>query len=221
MDLPDDLDFSNPALLTMLPFPSLLAIPSKRFECREQDNVDHFQYMGRSKFTDLYELTHQPIFCFGFQPIYLYGSAGSGKSHVLAALVCRLIRDGKRVVYIPDCNDLLKDFVKVIRLALRCAFYDSQLLLKTIESARDVDRLLDFCERQSDIYFVIDQLNALEFDGRYEDAKKRVRGYLHGITFRQKYIFSAFANQVSNREANAKYTRPTVIRMDGVMNQVR
>ena len=221
--LPGDLDFSDPTQLTMLPFPSPLAIPFQRFEWREQDNLCYFQYMGRSKFTDLYALTQGPNFRKGFEKIYLYGSSGSGKSHILAALACCLIWEGKRVVYVPDCSLLLADFAQTIRIALSCAFYDSQKHLKTIESARNVDALIDFCHKQTDIHFIVDQLNALELGGRNknsDDTKRRVKESLGRMTLLQKYIFSASANEQSNQVADQKQSGITVVRINGGMNQV-
>jgi hypothetical protein len=219
--LPEDLDLSDPAFLTPLPFPSPLEVPFQRFEYHGKD-PRYFQYMGRSKFTELYDWTQRDSFLSGFESIYLYGSSGSGKSHILAALACRFIREGKRVVYIPDCRLLLDNFSKYLRLALRCAFYDSPHL-KTVDSIRDFERLLEFCENHTEIYFIVDQLNALELGGRNEgrdDEKKRVKGYLARITSRHKYIFSAPANQKSNQAADSKQTGISVIRMHGGMNQV-
>lgn len=104
MKLPATMDFSNPAALTRLPFPSPIKLSSRRFEWHIQNNIVNFSYMGRSKFTELYNHTQSPNFLGGLEQIYLYGTSGSGKSHILAALVCRLIHEGKRVLYVPGCS---------------------------------------------------------------------------------------------------------------------
>jgi hypothetical protein len=221
-NLPNDIDFSNPAMLKMLPFPSTLDLPFQRFHWNMQDNVKHFRYMGRSRFTDLHEMTRGPHFLAGWEKIYLYGSSGSGKSHLLAALACQLIRERKRVVYIPDCGDLLYDFVEVIQDALRCAFHDSPLL-DDIESACNADALLKFWKAQKGIYFIVDQLNALELGGRtqaLDEVKKDVTGWLRKMILRHRYIFSASANEISNQVADMKQSKITVIRINGGMTQV-
>jgi energy-coupling factor transporter ATP-binding protein EcfA2 len=178
--------------------------------------------MGRSKFAELYEQTQRDSFRRGFESIYLYGSSGSGKSHILAALACQLIREGKRVVYLPDCGQLLKNFPRDLRLALRCAFYGSRHL-ETIDSACDLEPLLKFCEKRTDIYYIVDQLNALELGGLHgssDDEKKEVTTKLKRITSGHMYIFSASANEKSNQIADSKQSGISVLRMDGGMNRV-
>jgi energy-coupling factor transporter ATP-binding protein EcfA2 len=206
----------------MLPFPSTLDIPFQRFDVTTQDNVNWFQYMGRSRFAELHKMTRGRHFLAGFEKIYLYGSSGSGKSHLLAALACQLIREGARVVYIPDCGDLLYDFAEVIQNALRCAFFDSPLLVN-IESALSIDALVEFWKAQED-YFIIDQLNALELGGRthaLDEKKKEVTGWLNKMILHHQYIFSASANETSNQLADMKQSKITVFRINGGMTEVR
>jgi hypothetical protein len=50
--------------------------------------------------------------------IYVYGTRGYGKSHMLAALACLLVRQGERVVYLPDCFAMLHDPLEYLQLAL-------------------------------------------------------------------------------------------------------
>jgi hypothetical protein len=205
-----DFDFSDPTLLTMLPFPSTLGIPTQRFKWSKQDNFYLFQYMGRSKFKDLLGRVQGDNFLEGFEHIYLCGSSGYGKSHILAALACKLIREKKRVLYIPNCAELLMDFKEVIRIGLYFACYESEPLLEEIRSALDFDDLYRIWKKQKDIYFIVDQLNALEPDS---DVKKgQVTEWLKTMSRGRQYIFSAFANEQSNRVA--------VISCNGGMNQV-
>ena len=209
-------------MFTTLPFPSPLEIPFQRFEWRNIDNVAGFSYMGRLKFAELYKLMQGSNFLAGYEKIYLHGTSGSGKSHILAALVCRLICERKRVVYIPDCSLLLADFTLVIRSALRFAFYDSEPHLTFLESA-DKEDLFTFCAGQTDVYFVVDQLNALELGGRnayLDDVKKDVMGYLLKMKLGHKYIFSASASEQSNREYNLKQSGITVIPINGGLTEV-
>jgi hypothetical protein len=221
-NIPDDLDFSEPTTLTHLPFPSPLPLPLHRFEATKHNSVKCFPYMGRSKFHELWSHMQRPSFLDGDENLYLYGSSGSGKSHILAALACRLIRDGEQVVYVPDCASLLADFPKTVRTALCCAFHDS-VFLETINSALDVDALLEFWDEHRHLYFIVDQLNVLEVGGHtasLDDEKRQVMKWLNKMQLNHKYIFSASANEKSNAQFDMKQSGTTVIRFLGGMNEV-
>jgi len=53
---------------------------------------------------------------------YFHGTVGAGKSHLLAALTCLLMRQGMLVVFIPDCNDLLADPARYFTAGLEFAY---------------------------------------------------------------------------------------------------
>jgi hypothetical protein len=221
--LPNDIDFSNPSLFAGLPFPSTLVIPYQRFEWKKQDDLYLFQYMGRSKFNDLLKQVQGDDFVAGFQSIYLYGSSGSGKSHLLAALVCHLIRHGERVLYVPNCSELLANFEKVIQTGLSFACYKSEPLYEEIQSACGFDDLYRIWAEHKDIYFIVDQLNALELDLQnpsLDAEKSKVLVWLGKMSWRHRYIFSASANEKTNRVADKRQTGTHVIRFNGGMSQV-
>src|SRR6266550_4558324 len=98
-----DKNLSDPSTFTDLPCPSLLSMPYQRFASKEIDGLAHFGYMGRSQFHELQQRIENKNFLDGSETLYLYGTSGSGKSHLLAALVYYLVREGKHVFYIPDC----------------------------------------------------------------------------------------------------------------------
>ena len=68
--------------------------------------------------------------------LYLYGTAGYDKSHLLAALACYPIRQEKIVIYLPDCRALLRDYVVYIKQALLLTFDGS---VKRQEQAEAVE----------------------------------------------------------------------------------
>jgi hypothetical protein len=112
--------------------------------------------------------------------------------------------------------------VEVVQDALRCTFHDSPLL-DDIESACNVDALLKFWKAHKDIYFIVNQLNALELGGRtqaLDEAKKDVTGWLGKMRLRHKYIFSASANEISSQMADMKQSQNTLIQINGGMTQV-
>ena len=222
--IPDTVDFSDPSTFVELPFPSPLPAPTRRFQTSKRDGVPHFRYMGRTKFAELKNYTKGEAFVDGTEDIYLYGSSGSGKSHILAALVFQLIREGKRVLYVPDCRDLLSNFHKTIQAALLCAFYDDAESLAAITSASSVDDLFKFWNDHTDRYLVVDQLNVLEVDPDSDSLKATKEGIyrqLNEMRFAHRYIYSASANEKANRDVDLKQAPIKVFSMYGGMDEVR
>jgi len=217
-----DLDLSNPSTFTTLPFPSFLPMPFQRFERKDVNGMCHFEYMGRHPFSELHKRIHDKIFLFGVETLYLYGTSGSGKSHLLAALVYNLVREGRRVFYIPDCSTLLLEPEETMRMALTFAFYDSNIS-GDIKGLNDVRAMIKFMSRYEDLYIIIDQVNALESkdDDNRKATKIQALSWLDSLRFRHRHIFSASANEASNREADRKQSGISVFPIFGGMNVVR
>jgi hypothetical protein len=157
-------------------------------------------------------------------PIYVYGTSGYGKSYLLAALVCQLLKEGKRVVYFPDCQELAEDAYTTFLDALRFAYYDDPASLQKINSvlfiANADARLLaltDFWRENCDAYLVADQLNALESEN---DAKKRALELLVTLGYKHPYISSASANEKANRTLAAKQQNMEIVKFYGGMDKV-
>jgi len=131
--MPDNLDLSNPLTFTTLPFP-LLLMPFQHFEKKKFNGINHFEYIGRSQSHKLQQLVKNKDFLSASQSLYLYGMAGSGKSHLLAVLVYHLICEGRCVIYIPDCSTLHLGPAETIWTALKPAFYDLAALRTTGDS---------------------------------------------------------------------------------------
>ena len=110
--------FSNPAQKILLPFPSLYEqLPTIRFHL----NNGIWKYMGREKFKELLkkveELKQNP-----HVGLWLYGTIGYGKSHLLAALVCHLVSRGDVVFYVPDCRILARHPLRYLKAAMLLAW---------------------------------------------------------------------------------------------------
>ena len=180
----------------------------------------YFRYMGRSQFKKLYELARSPSFLHLHQKIYLYGSSGLGKSHLLAALADFLICTGERVVYIPDCLTLAQDFVGAMKDAFCFAFPES---VNAIASFEHVNDLVEFSGNKRTggvpFYIIVDQLNALEFN-KLQPSKADAKLSLERITYGHRYIFSASANEQSNQRANERQSATTVMKLHGGMDDV-
>jgi chromosomal replication initiation ATPase DnaA len=82
----------------------------------EVDNLveGNWLHAGRTKFKELLQELKEVRKSTVYTTVWLYGTQGYGKSHLLAALVCYLAAADERVVYIPDCRALLKSAVEPI-----------------------------------------------------------------------------------------------------------
>src|SRR5947207_10133102 len=97
MELPEHPEaYSNPKKFLSLPFPFLgERKPVERFSINDDDK---FMYMGRKKFVNVLDTINGLKRGCGFMDCFIYGTIGYGKSHILATIVCFLLRTGKRVV---------------------------------------------------------------------------------------------------------------------------
>ena len=153
---------ANPREFLYLPFPFLgPPFPEKGSDGRR------FYYMGRQKFAELVHMVNRFENPDGCHTLYFYGTTGYGKSYILAALSCLLMREGKRVVYIPTCRGLLQaGFGHYLTWALFLCFGDSPIQQREIECCQnDPEELIRYCRQLSKrkvlLYFFIDQYNGL------------------------------------------------------------
>lgn len=218
-------DLSDCQISSTLPFPSLLRPPVERFSV-SKDTLCTFQYMGRSIFQQILLAVQEPGFRdAGWYELYLYGPSGTGKSHILAALVVYLIKSGQRVVYFPDCRDILKDRVTSIRLALLFAFHDNKDSCEEIIRATDTNALLDFVRNQKrySFYVIVDQYNALDVNPEPDDratVKGATRTDLEALCQSQRYMFSASTNEKSARLREQRQTSIRTINLLGGLTRV-
>jgi len=153
----------DPSRWSSLPFPSLSRrLPLDRF-CFDKDVA--FLFMGRQIFGEVYQTVSNMSGRAG--TIYsLQGSLGTGKSHILAALVCLLIKEGKRVVYLPDARVLAIAIEDYTKEALQLAYADDQALFKQIQGLSSIADIFQFSEERSRLgdrwYIICDQMNALD-----------------------------------------------------------
>ena len=125
--------------------------------------------------------------------IHLHGTIGAGKPHLLAVLVCLLAKEGFRVVYIPDCYELLmaespsaylvKAFYTLLKndliLGERIAALAHGLLKTTYEASQLEGELVRLCDAAAEISrtmcFVVNQANVLDEVMETESAMRRNR----------------------------------------------
>ena len=78
---------SNPALYTQLSFPFVGKILPGRFNIGHEGNGDMWLYMGREKFKELVEGVQNMQRSNQISTLWVYGTKGYGKFHLLASLV--------------------------------------------------------------------------------------------------------------------------------------
>ena len=204
-----EIDYADPDLYIALPFPSLHPLPASfSRDIADGEDIERLRYMGRERFTQLYETVRNEDIQRGTNRLYLYGASGTGKSHLLAALVCQLVFEGERVFYIPDCRRILQSHT-FIRDALLFAFQQDPHLWATISTAKTMDALLELPDilPERSFYVVVDQFDALEIQDLTDNMsgqKWDMTTLLNRIGSGQKFIYSASANGQSTRDAIRK-----------------
>ena len=187
-----------------------------------------FSYTGREKFATVWktwcEIKDEDS---RRRAIYVYGSMGYGKSHILAALACLLIHKGERVIYVPDCRALLHRPVHYLRNAFLLAFADSKSHQTRILQCNDLNAMADYCANYKDrLCFIVDQVNALKpelagDDNVTKEDKETCRTILTEMQEGHVSIESASANHMTAWRMRAEQTDEQKIRLLGGMTMVR
>ena len=223
---PDPGWYSNPSNMGFLPFPLLYPqLPTEPFSLT-QENTRQFKYMGRDQFRILWDSVRSLEIHTGLSRVYLQGTMGYGKSHILAALACLLFRLGYRPVYI-DCRKMLADPLRYIRFALLGAFADpsSSSQRASIRSLGSETEVVKFCNNQSEpMYFILDQKNALDLedangDDIYDKWKEPLSYFLVRMTVGHYRITSASANHKTAVHMGRKQTGELKMSMMGGMSE--
>jgi hypothetical protein len=223
----DPAHYAKPSNAVPLPFPSGNVIPP-RFDVSSNGS---FSYIGREKFALVWkawlkikaDARHR-------QAIYVYGTRGYGKSHILAALACLLVRKKERIVYLPDCRAMLQEPLEYLRNALLFTFADSSSIdyRERIYECEDIEALAAFCKnyKRGGLCFIVDQLNALDPEPKGEDdvsddMKFSLSKLLQRISAGHVSITSASANHKSAKHMATKDSGDQKIPLLGGMTKVK
>ncbi|PKC66608.1 hypothetical protein RhiirA1_511744 [Rhizophagus irregularis] len=206
--------YSNPENLLPLPFPFLgERKPVERFSIKNK----RFLYMGRKAFDNVLNTINEFKYEEGYMDCFIYGTIGYGKSHILATIVCFLLRTGKRVVYLPDCRELARDPEYYIKSALFLTYANDSAKMSEIHSCVTLDEIEEFCKEESEpLYIVVDQMNALDGHNNTEideTTKQRIVGFLGRIATKHYYIKSSSANNISALHLKLKQTNEKKIEL--------
>ena len=223
-----DLDNPLPRAVDKLSDPSVehtLAFPFVGFHVPGRFKVDNAErnwpYVGRTKFKELVErlklVRKSPV----TRAVWLYGTQGYGKSHLLAALVCYLAAQDERVVYIPDCRNWLLHPLKYVQAAMLFAWADDIDAQNEIITLKNQDEIEAFLQ-DGDVIFVVDQMNALETsDDPIEEAlRSNLSSWLGRFTLPHKSVYSFSADDTNFHEASIKQDLNFVLPVYGGFSKV-
>ena len=105
--------------------------------------------------------------------LWVYGTQGYGKSHILAAFVCYLAaREKERVIYIPDCREFLGNIIEYFQAAMLFAWADDTSAQREIITLDTREKIYRFLKSYEAAIFVIDQMNA------FTESEKEISTWL-------------------------------------------
>lgn len=198
---PDKHTLSDPKIVLHIPYPFKGPHrPSDRFDWNVKGE---FTYYGRKDFDILLSrvLSMRLRGGNGYKELYITGIFGSGKSHLICALVCHLMKINKRVVYAPDARWLISDPFRYLRDSLQLAFADDSQALGDIQLCENLHGLELFSEKIAAggtvMYVFLDQANALDEEsaGRSSaSARAGLSDFLHRFTYGHFFIQIASGN---------------------------
>jgi hypothetical protein len=199
--LPGAVDqLSDPAFERILPFPFVGFKAPTRLKLIE----GNWQYAGRTKFKELLQEFRKVQRSENYTTLWLYGTQGYGKSHLLAALVCYLAAQKERVIYIPDCRSLLEGAVQYFRAAMLFAWADDTATQQAIMALKNLEEINEFFTSRGEsgckCIFVIDQMNALKSGPIEQKQREDLSEKIKSFAFYHVKVYSSSAN-------NADYHR--------------
>ncbi|KAJ7109945.1 hypothetical protein C8R44DRAFT_800995 [Mycena epipterygia] len=234
----DASQYAIPERWHQLPFPFVYSyLPRDCFKLEpvrdEHDNhlFSSFDFMGREVFPHLVDaVTRLKTDGTGASTAFLLGTIGVGKSHLLAALTVFLRRQGKVVVYVPDCADLVMSPVRYMGAALLCAFSGQDLEsrskrneIRALGSARDIEA---WCRNQSALgvrfFFLVDQLDGLENQdmGMVSNSQREgAKSFLLSLYCGHICVLSSSANDQQEYEILRRGQRELVINFPQMSNR--
>jgi hypothetical protein len=204
--LPRAIDqLSDPTFECTLPFPFVGSEAPVRFKFVKEN----WQYVGRTKFKELLQELKKVEESDRYSTLWLYGTQGYGKSHLLAALVCYLTARDERVVYISSCELLLEHPVEFLRATMLFAWGDDITTQKIITALDTLGEIWEFFKSKEKVIFVIDQMDALKIGWSGEKRKREdVSDWIRRFTSCHKTVYSFSTHNAGDKQAqNQTQTR--------------
>jgi hypothetical protein len=218
-DNPDQLpnavvQLSNPAFQIKLPFPFIDPAVPTRFKS-VSNSEDNWFYMGREKFKELLDGLWRMRGSCNWTSLWIYGTKGYGKSHLLAALVCYLIAQEERIVFIPDYREYAKRPVAYIQAAMLFTWADDKAIVDEIITLDTMEKIQAFFDRHRNAIFFIGQV-----DGFAEMEKREIKKWLDSLRAWHKAILSTSANYQSYLQTAPQQSTDRTIYLYGGFTEV-
>ena len=155
--------------------------------------------------------------------INIYGTKGYGKSHIIAAVVVKLMQESsRRIVFLPHARDLARAPASYLKEALLLAFARDEEKLKEVAVLKTVQELSEWASEQFFMLFV-DQMNSIEDDWKMAEEDKRFTRNLiktlFGYAELTVYGFSANNQTMVHQQVTQRSERD--VRLFGGFSEVR
>ncbi|KAJ7195448.1 hypothetical protein GGX14DRAFT_676580 [Mycena pura] len=229
-------DYSKPEHWRHLPFPFVHThLPQNRFNFNPVDDAGQplpktFEWMGRESFTTLVDAVKCLELDGRRTSAFLLGTIGVGKSHLLAALAVLLRCQGKHVVYVPDCRDLVMSPVRYMAAAFLCCFSrqdkESRKKRDEIRSLDGLNAIKAWAEHQYTLgirfHYIIDQLNALEPSHQSMATTlqlEEIRSFLLALYCEHVHVRSSSANDQRGYELRSRGQDELVLNISQTLSE--
>ncbi|KAK2811239.1 hypothetical protein FQN50_002336 [Emmonsiellopsis sp. PD_5] len=185
---------SDPRKFTNLPIPFLGPEIPQWFMDGGNDK-ENFNYMGREVFSSLVDAFQSVVELPYYQDLWVYGLAGYGKSHLLAALVCYLTAREYRVIYLPDSRACVQGALTYFKMSLLFTWADLPDKVNEIISLRNRKQVHAFIRKNwsTSVIFVMDGMDALD-DIDDTEIKAEIYSWLNMCRVGMKTVFSTSGN---------------------------
>jgi Cdc6-like AAA superfamily ATPase len=214
---------SDPTFKSRLPFPFVGETIPNRFDVDNNTKERSWLYVGREKLAYLLSKFEHIRHISGWKALYVYGTRGYGKSHLLAAMVCVLAATETKVVYIPDCREFIQEPIRYMITAMLFAWVDDESKQRDIMALKTQEDIYAFFQGKKDVVFVIDQLNALqkqEQNDKFADEKLQLYKWLINLKASHKAILSSSANNHTFLEEATKQSSTVMMYTYGGLTEV-
>jgi len=214
---------SDPAFKSRLPFPFVGKTIPNRFYVDDNTEDKSWLYVGREKLAHLLSKFEHIRHSSGWKTVYVYGTRGYGKSHLLAATVCVLAATETKVVYIPDCREFIQEPVRYMITAMLFAWVDDESKQQDIMALKTQEDIYKFFRGKKDVVFVIDQLNFLQKqdqNDKFADKKLQLYNWLINLKASHKAILSSSANNHTFVEEATKQSSTVMMYTYGGLTEV-
>ncbi|KAI5779760.1 hypothetical protein EDC01DRAFT_754786 [Geopyxis carbonaria] len=155
--------YSIAGLWIVLPFPCEDYNMGLGFATNDRQTT--FEYLCRQEFDAILSEIVKMHKKLGHGEYFLCGPQGSGKSHILLALGCLLMRRSKKVLYLPNPTHLARNFVKYVQASLMVTYGTDPFIQSRIQRCNTREEIVQMSRKLSaQMFVIVDQWDAFDND---------------------------------------------------------